>query len=289
MIRQSSYDVIHAVEESVFLAARSPVPFVYDMDSCLSCQLRERSLFYWPAVKVFDWLETHALRRSLGVLAVCPALAEEARKKNANVHTFPDVALAGEQDGPLPEAIIRGAGVRLMYVGNLERYQGVDLMLEAFARVAPDRRDAALIVVGGEPARISAYQQKAERLGVGAQVRFAGSVPIDRISRVLRHADILVSPRIKGTNTPMKLYSYLLSSKPILATRLMTHTQVLSDECACLVEPTPEDMALGMRRLMDSPDLRERLGTAGRRLAETSYDRSAFQRRLERFYEQILR
>ena len=42
-------------------------------------------------------------------------------------------------------------------------------------------------------------------------------------------ADVLVSPRLKGLNTPMKIYSYLDSGSAVLATRLRTHTQVLDD------------------------------------------------------------
>ena len=49
--------------------------------------------------------------------------------------------------------------------------------------------------------------------------------------------DILVSPRIRGTNTPLKIYSYLRSGKPIVATDLLTHTQVLSPDVARLVAP----------------------------------------------------
>ena len=51
--------------------------------------------------------------------------------------------------------------------------------------------------------------------------------------------DVLVSPRSRGTNTPLKIYQYLRSGKPIVATRLLTHTQVLSDETAILTGATP--------------------------------------------------
>jgi glycosyltransferase involved in cell wall biosynthesis len=285
MIRETTYDLVHAVEESAFFAASARIPFVFDMDSLMSRQILERSRLYWPIARVVQKLESHAIRKSQGVLAVCPALAREAHHLNANVQTLPDVALAGQAPGRLPEAITGAAGLRVMYVGNLEKYQGVDLMLESFAEAR--RKDATLIVVGGHPRHIEKYRRKAARLGVSEQVRFAGPVPVERIGRVFRHADILVSPRIKGQNTPMKLYSYLLSGKPVLATRLETHTQVMDDDSALLVEPTPAGMAQGMHRLMDSPELRQRLGTSGRHLAETTYSRAAFQHRLEQFYQRI--
>ena len=59
----------------------------------------------------------------------------------------------------------------------------------------------------------------------------------------MAQADVLVSPRTKGANTPMKVYSYLDSGVAVLATRLPTHTQVMNDETALLAEPTPEDFS----------------------------------------------
>ena len=50
---------------------------------------------------------------------------------------------------------------------------------------------------------------------------------------------MLVSPRIAGTNTPLKLYAYLKTGKPIVATDLPTHTQVLTSQTALLAPPDP--------------------------------------------------
>ncbi|HBT97544.1 MAG TPA: hypothetical protein DEB25_07905 [Desulfobulbaceae bacterium] len=85
----------------------------------------------------------------------------------------------------------------------------------------------------------------------------------------------------------MKLYSYLDSGKAILATNLPTHTQVLDDACACLVEADEESMAAGMALLAASPELRQRLGERGRQLARENYSLAAFRRKLAGFYEKI--
>lgn len=287
MIRKTCYDVVHAVEESAFMAARSGLPFVFDMDSLMSRQILEKSILFWPAAKVFEWFERHALRRCVGVLAVCKALVEQAKKYQSNVCLLPDVAMAGDGPGPLPSVITEAKGLRFMYVGNLERYQGVDLMMEAFSRATEDRGDAVLLIVGGSPQQIEACRQKARNLAAKDRILFAGAVPVECLGRVLSYGDVLVSPRIKGDNTPMKLYSYLLSGKPVLATRLPMHTQVLDDDTALLVEPTATGMADGFRRLMDSKVLRENLGAAGRRLALGDYSLEAYQRRLQNFYQGI--
>jgi len=287
MIQETRYDVIHAVEESAFMAARSGVPFVIDMDSLMSRQLVEKSKLFWPASKLFEWLERHALRRCVGVLAVCESLAQEARKYQANVHVLPDVAMTGNGVAVLPESLTTARGLRLMYVGNLQQYQGVDLMLEAFAAVAPEYPDATLIIVGGNPEEIARYSREAARYRMLDRVRFVGQTPIESLAQTLSFSDVLISPRIRGENTPMKLYSYLISGRPVLATRLATHLQVVTDDHAFLVEPTAEDMARGMRALIESRELRERLGAAGRELASRCYGQAAFRQRLEDFYQKI--
>ena len=79
---------------------------------------------------------------------------------------------------------------------------------------------------------------------------------------LLAQADVLVSPRITGDNTPMKIYTYLHSGKPILATRIPTHTQVLHPGVAMLAAPQVEEFAGAMARLARNEELRARLGEA---------------------------
>jgi glycosyltransferase involved in cell wall biosynthesis len=87
----------------------------------------------------------------------------------------------------------------------------------------------------------------------------------------------------------MKVYSYLDSGRPLLATRLPTHTQVLDDEVACLVEPEPEAFARGLVRLLTSEPLRERLAANARELALREFTPAAFAAKLQRFYEAVAR
>ena len=84
------------------------------------------------------------------------------------------------------------------------------------------------------PARASA----AARAGIEDATIFAGERPAEEIPAYLLAADVLVSPRSRGTNTPLKIYQYLRSGKPIVATRLLTHTQVLTDDTAVLTGAT---------------------------------------------------
>jgi glycosyltransferase involved in cell wall biosynthesis len=87
---------------------------------------------------------------------------------------------------------------------------------------------------------------------------------------------VLVSPRSRGTNTPLKIYQYLRSGKPIVATRLLTHTQVLGDETAILTGVTPAAFAEGMLAALADPARADAIGRRARALAETKYTYAAY-------------
>ncbi len=293
MARSNSYHVIHAVEESAFIAwlirLLYGVPYIFDMDSLMSLQIVEKNKLLTPIAWVFSWMERQTVRRSQGVLAVCPALVEVAMKHHptGNVALLPDIPFTGSDDTSLPDTLTQATGTRLMYVGNLESYQGIDLMLDAFARVADTHDDAVLLIVGGSVEHIEHYETKAGTLYEQGRIVFIGPVPIDSLGAVLGFADILISPRTRGNNTPMKIYSYLQSGKPVIATRLSTHTQVMNDDVSVLVEPDAKAMAQGMSRLIGSTDTRQKIGRAGRAYVEREFSEQRFRQRLQDFYSTL--
>ncbi len=293
MARRNNYDVIHAVEESAFIAwlirPLFGIPYIFDMDSLMSLQIIEKNKLLTPIAWVFSWMEKRTVKRSQGVLAVCPALVDVAMRYHptGNVALLPDIPFTGSDADALPDPLTQATGTRLMYVGNLETYQGIDLMLDAFAKVADTHKDATLLIVGGSAEHIQQYKAKAGALHDQGRVIFVGPVPIDSLGAVLTYADILVSPRTMGNNTPMKIYSYLQSGKPVVATRLATHTQVMNDDVCILVEPDPNAMALGMTKLIDSAETRQKIGDAGKTYVEREFSEQRFRQRLSDFYSTL--
>jgi glycosyltransferase involved in cell wall biosynthesis len=191
----------------------------------------------------------------------------------------------GEPDGHA-EPTLPGTDGRpvAMYVGNLEPYQGIDLLLEGFRRALSEVTNAKLVIVGGQEPDIGRYRARAERLGIGSSVVFTGSRPIGVLPSLLRQADVVVSPRLKGLNTPMKIYSYLDSGSAVLATRLRTHTQVLDDRIAYLVDPEPAALGQGLATLLRDPELRARLATSAKAYVQRAHTPQAARRKLEGFY-----
>jgi glycosyltransferase involved in cell wall biosynthesis len=296
------FDVVHAVEESIFFALPAAklrgVPVIYDLDSALAQQLkytgavRNRGL-----LKAAEALETAAIRHSDLAITVCQALTDMVRARDARV---PVVQI---EDCPLDESLrdpdpVVVAALRrryaladapvAVYTGNLEAYQGVSLLLEGFAAASARLPEARLLVVGGEPRHVEAYRASAAALGVADRVVFAGKQPPEAMAEYMALADALVSPRAAGDNTPLKLYSYMHSGVPIVATDLPTHTQVLDESTAVLCAPTAEAFGRALADVLRRPAAFVPLGAAARRRVRERYSRDVFARKLLGAYESVL-
>jgi glycosyltransferase involved in cell wall biosynthesis len=294
-VSRNRYDVIHAVEESVFIALFIykiwGIQYIYDMDSRLPKQLLDMYRFLKPLESFFYFLERHAVLNAAAVVPVCDSLADEIREyATQRLIVLNDISLIENGEVEIDDKIrgdLDNDGTLFMYVGNLRSYQGIDLLLESLPFVIKKSKSARIVIIGGKDDDILKYKKKSESLGISSYVQFLGPRPLRNLAGYLSEADILVSPRINGDNTPMKIYSFLGSGKPIIATKLMTHTQILDDSTAILVEPKPKSFAEGMILLTEDEDLRETLGERGRVLVEKNYNFESFQTKVYRIYESI--
>lgn len=292
------YQLVHAVEESVFIAwlikAIWKIPYVYDMDSSLAMQVTEKWWLTKPLAPFLSAMEKLAVRGSLAVVPVCDALAVIADKHGSrDTQILRDISLLGLEDEVVQASDLRAeAGIPnesriLLYIGNLESYQGIDLLVDGFAGAAPDHLDTHLVIIGGSAEHIKKYTDRAASLGVAEQVHLIGQRPVATLSNYLAQADILASPRTKGNNTPMKIYSYLHSGKPIIATNLSTHTQVMDGSVAMLVEPDTANFKDGLKQILENDMLSKQLGRAARELAEERYTFDVFTRDLNSLYDRL--
>jgi glycosyltransferase involved in cell wall biosynthesis len=262
------------------------------MDSSLAEQMLDALPRLKIVAPILRRLEAIAVRRSAGVLAVCVALEDVARghAPATPVGRVEDTTLlppgtSGNGGRHLP-AETAGAPVA-MYVGNLEHYQGIDLLLEGFRHTLDQMHEARLVIVGGRADDITRYGKRAAALGIRQAVHFLGPKPVSLLGDLLREADVLVSPRLNGLNTPMKIYSYLDSGTAVLATRLRTHTQVLDDRTAYLVDPEPLALGTGLATLLKDDSLREGLAARAKDHVQREFTPEAARRKLNSFYATI--
>ena len=164
----------------------------------------------------------------------------------------------------------------ILYTGTFEAYQGLDLLFGAMSCVHALVPEARLLVAGGKPDQVERARRQVRAAGIEDVTIFAGERPPEEMPAYLLACDVLVSPRSRGTNTPLKIYQYLRSGKPIVATRLLTHTQVLSDDTAILTGTSPREFADGIIAALQDPGRAAAVGTRARALAETKYSYDAY-------------
>jgi glycosyltransferase involved in cell wall biosynthesis len=107
-------------------------------------------------------------------------------------------------------------------------------------------------------------------------VLFTGQRPVGDVPAYLDAADALVSPRSIGTNTPLKIYQYLRSGRPIVATRLLTHTQVLDDATSILTAPEPAAYAEGILSAISDRGRAREIGVRAKAMADEKYSEAAY-------------
>ena len=294
------YDAVHSHEEAgllgLVLAAWLDVPHLYDMHSSLPQQLRnfgyDRSGPDPAAVRARRDPDDHPVARHHHDLPGAAGHGSGARRRRPRVADRERDGRRPRRRRAGPEEELRaryGIGARqpvVLYTGTFEAYQGLDLLIEATATLGRTHPDARVLVVGGTPTQVARARRHA---GSGASnLLFTGQRPATEIPGFVAACDILVSPRTSGTNTPLKIYSYLRSGRPIVATRLRTHTQVLDSETALLVPPRADALATGLARLIDDPDERTRLAEAAQALAASRYSRESYVARTAAAYERLL-
>ena len=298
--RQERYDAVHSHEEGaaigIVVSSVLGIPHLYDMHSSLPQQLENFSFSRSAILRwFFERLERMAITRSRVTIVICPHLEETARKAVPGARTVLIENSPGSGSTPVNgsgKAVRTSLGIAeatpmVVYTGTFEPYQGLDLLFAAAARVHQKRPDVRFVLAGGKPDQVE--RAKADAASAGAtNVIFAGELPADVIPSYLDAADVLVSPRSTGTNTPLKIYQYLRAGRAIVATRLITHTQVLSDEIAILTVPAADEFACGILRALNDPAFAARLGSAARHLAETRYTYEAYLQRTREACEALV-
>lgn len=287
------YDLLDCHEEAglmgVLLGRIFRVPTLYDMHSSLPEQLSNFRYSRSSALRwLFDRAERVTIRGSSAVIVICPYLQELVARIDPDRPCFlienSPLAESGESASEeeareLRSALGLGDAFVLLYTGTFEAYQGLPLLYEAVRIARSEMPSVRLLMVGGRPEQVDEAKSEVERFGLGDAVVFTGQRPPEEMPRFLAAADALASPRSSGTNTPLKIYSYLRAGTPVVATRLLTHTQVLDDEIAVLTEPEPSSFAAGILRLARDRAEARRLGEAARRRSEERY---GYERYLEK-------
>ena len=282
------YDLIHTHEEGnimgVVYQKMTGIPHLYDMHSSLVQQMdnfqftRSRIV-----IRLFRIIENISLKNAAAVIVICRALYDHAAgitaaAKLTMIENFMDDRPAASDPGKLQclKREVNPDGKKIvMYTGTLEPYQGIPLLLDSLQFLNDDFR---LVLIGGKAPQVEELGRRLQAGGLAKRVLLLGQKSAADIPYYLQTADILVSPRTLGTNIPLKIYSYLASGVPVVATDLPTHTQTVTPDLAILAAPAAEPFAAGIRLAA---------GPQGRKVASQAREHCLKHYTPERYLERV--
>ena len=298
LARRQAYTVFHGIEDAgpiaAVLARRHRAKVVFEKHSDPASY--KKGLIRNFVMAGYRRVERFSIRRADAVICTGPALVDQARAiaPAKPVHHIFDIPSSLVEPDPARAAAVRKKlglapdAVLALYVGSFAVYQGIDLLFQALPAALRKASDLQVVIIGGSPEQIAARQAEMAAAGCAGRVHFPGQIHPDELPHTLAAADILLSPRIAGTNTPLKLLDYLKAGRAIVACDNPANRLIVDDSNACLVAPAPEAFAAGLAALAADTPLRERLGAAGHRLYLSTYNYHQFKQRLGAAYRLLL-
>jgi len=272
------------------LAAQLGVPFILEVNAPLVREQAEyRSLKLGGMARA---MERAVFRTADRVLCVSQPLVEyvsEIRGGNEAVEWFPNSV---DIDLFKPREVSNDAAteLRVIFVGSLKPWHGVDILLESFASVISGGTPARLTLVGKGPEQ-ERLETIASNLGIRNQVVFTGAVDQGDVPGMLRCSDLAVAPYPPMDDfyfSPLKLSEYMASGVAVIASDHPGIRAIVEHEDSALLVPPGDADALSraMKRVLSNHRLRQELGASGRRRAEESFSLEAATTRLMTILQQ---
>jgi glycosyltransferase involved in cell wall biosynthesis len=301
LLLRKRYDVIHSHEEasffSMFLAWIFRTHHLYDMHSVLSKQLGNFNFGNTPIfIKIFSVLETMVLKTCDAVITVGTDLEKYIKTVGSDIRVvmIENIALQAYQTSVQPDDVEQlkykldlDGRLPIVYTGTYERYQGLTMALECVEIVAKQYPMVIFIFVGAKNQQAREWTEIARDMNLQEHVLFLDVVSPAESMLYLAYAAVLISPRLDGTTTPLKIYSYLHANRPIVATNITAHTQVLSPETAVLVEPNKDAFAEGILRVLRDPELAECIAKNAHEFAKEKFSHKDYISKVNQIYQSL--
>jgi glycosyltransferase involved in cell wall biosynthesis len=285
------FDVVHAHHYEGLLVASHAVrdaPIVYDAHTLLANELPAYPLGVpRRCVRALaPWLDRHLPRRADRVIAVSETIANALSSAGASspdrLHIIQNGVEWQRFPGDVPAGPDRST---VIFTGNLAPYQGVDFMLEAFARLHARRPDARLMIVTDSP--FEPFEPLTRRLGVWGAIEVRRAAFAEQPA-LLAGATAAINPRIRCDGIPQKLLNYMAAGMPIAS--FESSAGPLRHEVTGLRVPDGDAAAMAgaLERLLVDRALGRALGEAAREQARREFSWDQVACRVEQVYRSAL-
>ncbi len=182
----------------------------------------------------------------------------------------------------------------LVYVGGLTQNRGLKKMIETLDHLRNMGVDAGLWLLGGfsDNKKEKQAHNKVQAHNLANHVRFFGHVDHERVFSYLAAADVglaLLDPEFYNFGVPTKVFEYMFSSIPVVASDTVANAEYLPERCGSLVPyDQPERIATTLMVLKKNKERRRAMGKEGREIVKQKYSWEIEQTHLLNLYESIL-
>jgi PEP-CTERM/exosortase A-associated glycosyltransferase len=310
LVARLAPDVLHAHSPvlnalpALWVGRRRGVPVVYEMRASWEDAAVDHGTTTEGSVRyrLSRALETFALRRADHVTTLCEGLRRDIAARGIpaeNITVIPNGVNpaqfgAGRPRDPCLAAALGLEGATVLgFAGSFYAYEGLDLLVDALALLAPRHRHLKLLLVGGGYQE-QALRRQVEARGLHGRVVFAGRVPHGEVARYYDLIDMLVYPRrsmrLTELVTPLKPLEALAQGKLVVASDVGGHRELLQDGRTGILFPAGDVGALAraIERLLQEPQRWEALKQAGRKFVEEERTWARSVARYATVYERVL-
>jgi len=162
------------------------------------------------------------------------------------------------------------------FIGTLLKHQGIEILMEAAPEILKNRPDTIFLIVGEGPLR-NALMERATSLGLDRCFLFPGAVRYEDAPLWIGASDICISPMTQaaGLRSPVKIFDYLASGRPVVASRINGTTTIFkSSEAVVFTEPGDAgELADAIILLLEDGSRRRRMGREARSFVVRRFDR----------------
>ena len=161
------------------------------------------------------------------------------------------------------------------FVGSLKPWHGLDLLMNAFSELNASGSPSKLVLIGDGPLR-GALESEAAARKLSEHVILTGALAHSDIPSASAALDILVAPYPEMEHfyfSPLKVYEYMATGKPIVASRIGQISEILEHDKTALLVPAGDVKALAsaIQRLLQDQSLAARIGTNAQTVARNEH------------------
>lgn len=269
--------------------------YVFDCQGSLSGEIVQHKFvkmggflykfFYWFEKQIDSWFPVvtqsenlYLQLKNLGIPDNKIINAMDAVDTNIFTPREPDMELVEKFQ-------INIASPRVLYMGLLEEYQGVDLMFEAFRYVCQKIPLVQFIIIGYP--NIEKYRQLAMDLGILKNTIFIGRISFEETPRYLSLASVAVAPKISMAEGDGKIYNYMAMQMGVVCFDRLISREIMNDTGMFAEFKNPKDMAEKIIKLLSDDNLRGELGYKARLRAERELSTDVSAKKIDRFFKML--